>query len=508
MDLSERPITLRDGSPGVSWLTPTLHRGRILAGSFDVHVRPLTLSETPMNDSPTNVSGSSNSHARLSPSSSKQWTHCTASIAFAEANKHRIPKDSSSAFSNEGTIAHEHAANVLLNNITIDKVPEDFRPYVAAYVDHCLATVPDGISYQTEVVANLFYQPESTGTCDFAVVTDDLVVIRDLKYGAGVLVSAHENTQLAVYALSLIRMMEDLYNFQPNTVIDIGIFQPRHREAQDAEPWLTTLAELESFCKAIEYAAIQAHTGLERVQAKLPCGQRNIAAAEVLEASPMVKFHAEDGDEGSCRWCKAKAICEIRLAAAVKGMGLPDLRGEALLALLPDLSKEELKAPVDERITLAACEVMPPGDTGLMISDDYLVKIHERSKAIRRFLDDIEEHLEARALAGSPATGTKLVEGRMGNRAWANEDAADTFLKGQKLKEDERYNFKLKSPTEIEKVLAAKLKASTRTANRFAELVSRSPAKPVLALASDKRAAIAAAVDLLPDLAVEEAVDI
>ena len=45
MDLSEQPITLRDGSPGVSWLTPTTHRGRILTGVYDVNIRPLTLSE-------------------------------------------------------------------------------------------------------------------------------------------------------------------------------------------------------------------------------------------------------------------------------------------------------------------------------------------------------------------------------------------------------------------------------------------------------------------------------
>jgi 16S rRNA G1207 methylase RsmC len=81
-----------------------------------------------------------------------------------------------------------------------------------------------------------------------------------------------------------------------------------------------------------------------------------------------------------------------------------------------------------------------------------------------------------------------------------DEDAADTFLKNQKLKEAERYTFKLKSPTQVEEILAEKLKSSTRTANRFNELVSRSSAQKTLALASDKREAVAAVSEVMPDI--------
>ena len=127
------------------------------------------------------------------------------------------------------------------------------------------------------------------------------------------------------------------------------------------------------------------------------------------------------------------------------------------------------------------------------------MKIHERSKAIKSFLADVEELLEARALAGNPVPGTKLVEGRASNRAWSDETAAEVFLRGQGLKHEERFSYKLISPTQAEKLIALKDKPK-RTQSRFSELVSRSPGKPVLALADDKRPAISAAIDALPEL--------
>ncbi len=459
----------------------------------------------------TATSGSHNTHARLSPSSSKQWTNCTASLAMIEANGHLIPADTSSIYSSEGTTAHDHAANVLLKKITIDEVPEDFRPYVSLYVDHCLALVPEGVSYQVEVQAPLFYQPSSTGTCDFAVITDGLVIIRDLKYGAGVLVSADENTQLAIYAMSLIRTVEDVYDFSNETLVNIGIFQPRHREAHDAVPWVITLKELTEFCDAIEKKAMIAFGGVTAVQKKLQCGKRDHTAEEILACDTMSQFVPQDGDDGSCRWCDCKGWCQPRISFLTADVDLPRIAGADMLTLLPDLDKEELKAPVTERIEMVESEivsddVIPEFNTtsrAVFRSKEYLVRLLAKKKAITRFLDDVEEYLEALAIAGEPVEGTKLVLGREGNRAWANEEQADVFLKGQGLKQEDRYDFKLKSPTAIEKVLKDKLEKSTRTKNRFAELITRSPAKPVLALADDKREAIAAPVNMLPDLSDE-----
>jgi len=452
-------------------------------------------------DQPSGPSGSHNTHARFSPSGAHQWGHCLGSIAFIEANAHRIPKDNSTVYSKEGTDCHDWATKVFNKEITIDKVPENFRQYVADYVDHCMALVPSGSSPMVEVQVPLYYQPTKTGTADFAVVTDSRVVIRDLKFGAGVLVLADSNEQLAIYAMSLIKMFEDIYDFSPDTVVDIGIFQPRHREAQNSQPWIISLKDLETFCEAIEYAFIQASTGLARVQEKIlkdKAPKRDVSCAEILEAAPGLKFCPRDGDNGCCRFCKAKGCCDARLAAAVEGMNLPDTSGEDLLALLPDLDKKEAKETPETRIQIRAKAAGIPREA---LTDEYLVKLLECKPAIIKFLSDVEETLEARVMAGEQVPGIKIVLGRAGNRAWVNEEAADTFLKGQGLKQEDRYKFTLKSPTQMEEALKEKLTKSKRTANRFAELVSRSDPQRTIALASDKREAISAVIDALPDMA-------
>lgn len=454
-----------------------------------------------MQTTPTpGITGSSNSHARLSPSDSKRWSNCTASIAFQEANAHRVRKDNGSTYSDEGTEAHEWAAKVLLKECAIDDVPElgmlgnDLRIHVRNYVDHCLAAIPEGQSYEVEVETPLFYQPEQTGTCDFCCVTEDRIVIRDYKHGAGVLVASDSNTQLAIYAYSLAKLYEDLFVFGPETVIDIHAFQPRHREGAEQSPWVTTLADLATFCKDIEYRAIQAFTAAERVREKIGSSGRDVSPEEILEAAPMAKFHAEEGDGGSCRWCKCKAFCPKRLSAALEGLDTPEMSAEEMLAAMPDLDKDEKKLPTPERVNRTSERLGLPA-----LGDEYLVKLFSRAPAIKKFLDDVNEYLENLLLDGVEIEGCKLVLGREGNREWANEEAADTFLAGQKLSADERYTKKLISVTTAEKLLKNK-ELSGRAKSRFAELVTRSPAKQVIALADDKRPAVQCAIAAMPEV--------
>lgn len=445
------------------------------------------------------LTGSANTHARLSPSDSKRWTSCTASIAFQEANAHRIRKDDGGSYADWGTEAHEWAAQLLIKQITRDEVPVEFREVVDPYVDHCLATVPEGATYEVEVIVPLFFQPEQSGTCDFAVVTEERIVIRDLKAGAGVLVTSDSNSQLAIYAYSLVKLYEDLFVFGPDTIIDIHAFQPRHREGAEQKPWIITLADLATFCKDIEYAAIQARTGAERVREKIGAPGRDVSPEEILEAAPGLRFAPSEGDGGACRWCRCSAFCPKRLSAALDGLDTPQMSAEDMLAAMPDLEKPETKLPVEERVTLTSERL------GLSaLGDDYLVTLYRRSKAIRRFLDDIEEYLEGRLLDGEEVDGVKLVEGREGNRAWVNEDAAETFLKGQGLKMEERFDFKLKSPAVVEKLLAEKLKTVKRTATRFNGLVTRSAAKKVIALATDNRTPVLSNISVMPDVESDE----
>ncbi len=246
--------------------------------------------------------------------------------------------------------------------------------------------------------------------------------------------------------------------------------------------WAISLADLEEFCRQIEHAAIQIQEGTRRIaewKAKNPD-----AEPDLNEVAPALKFSPSTE---ACRWCPIKGRCEARANWLTEPLNTEDRSGLDLLAMLPDLSKDEKKAEPAVRINRAG-----------ILDDETLVALYAKAKGIIQWIGDVEEYLEEQALRGNPLPGTKLVMGREGNRAWADEDAADAWLKNQRLKEDQRYDFKLKSPTKIEELLADKLKTVTKTANAFAKLVTRSAAKPALALESDKRPAITAAIDSLP----------
>lgn len=426
----------------------------------------------------TPASGSHNTHSRLSPSSAKQWLNCTASIGYVKSLESRLPADNSTDYSREGTLAHDYAADVLLGKTTVLELPEDFRPHIETYVSHCHEVTPEGALVLVEQRVPLFYMPEENGTTDFMAITEDRVVVRDLKYGAGVLVYAEDNEQLAIYALSAIRSLQDdgLFLFHPATQVSIAPVQPRHREAQGVEPWELTLADLEAFCEPIQKTAdlIRSNEGLQFVPG-----------------------------EDTCRWCRAKAVCTSRARALSEAFEAPHIEGIDLLSLLPDLTKDEKKLSVEERISTALGAADP--DVLDALDDETLVKMYAATKGIASFLDDVAEYLKTKADQGQPVEGTKLVMGREGNRAWSDEETADAWLKNQGLKQEDRYDQKLKSPTKIEEALKEKLATVTRTRKRFDELVSRSAAKPVLALASDKRPAVESLVALLPDVEGENA---
>lgn len=412
---------------------------------------------TPTHPTTTGTSGSHNAHARLSPSSADRWARCTASTQFIEENADRIPPDKGSVYAEEGTKAHDYCEAVLTEKIIIDEVPLDFRPHVKFYVDHCQGLMQPGDYHFVEAKVPLFYSPEENGTCDFAIIRDGRVIIRDLKYGQGVLVEAENNAQLAIYALSFIYANNDMFDLGPDTIVDIGIVQPRHHADDPVRTWEIALGDLEhGFVPTLK------------------------EAVENIRNGTNLEFKANDK---SCKWCPAKAICQYRVTNAADPVGFD------VLADLPDLAKDEKKLPVADKIVARLG----------IFTDEDMVKLWSNRKQITSLLDDIEEYLQVRAESGNPAPGTKLVSGREGNRKWGDEDAAEKFLATTcKLKMDERFKFTLISPTQAEKLIAEKLQ-SPRAKSKFLSLVSRSDGRPVVALEDDKRPAISASVDGLED---------
>jgi hypothetical protein len=452
-------------------------------------------------------SGSHSKHSRLSPSSAKQWTNCTASIAYIKSVEDRLPKDDSSEYSREGTQAHDYATELLHNRMEIDEVPESFRQHVEAYCDHCLGLAPEGTPLYIESKVALPYMAGETGTVDFAAVSEDRIWIRDLKYGIGKLVVSEENPQMAIYAMGLIRELQDdgIYNFDVATLVDIMAHMPRHRLAENDKPWVPTLKELEDF-----YAVIESKAELILSASKKFAERENPQPDDVPDYEALgLEFAPADG---VCDWCRARAICPARINALASAFDSPECNGVDFLSFLPDLTKEEEKLPVEERIAtrlgVAAENVGIVGeDVDNFITDDRLVAIFASSPGLKGLIGDVEEYLQQRADMGQPAPGTKLVMGREGNRDWNDPEAVDKLL-APKIKAD-RFKKELISPAQaeklLEKVFGGKMpKWGARFKNLFTGYISRSPAQKKIALASDKRDAVQPALAALPDLDAEE----
>lgn len=377
-------------------------------------------------------------HHILSPSSSAQWINCTASIAFIEANADRIVPDTGSVYSEEGHVAHDLVNKVLLDprdGSLWEGVSEEMSEAVGLYVDHCLG-LGAGVRL-VETAVPLFHAPDGEGTVDFALLSPGRVDIRDLKYGVGVFVDIENNTQLAIYAMSLIDYLDamGLAEFKNSDAVSMGIVQPRYRGEEKIRVWETTVGALREFCRHILEAAALIQSGAEGV------------------FSP---------SEKACRWCDAKAICPARHEVLRVLDGMEPTAVSACVV-------EDLDAPV--------------------MNDDAVLRLVANADAIRSILNDAEQYAYDRALAGNPVEGTKLVLGKGGNRVWADDGAAEKLLKLAKVPTADRYKKSLISPAQAEKILKDFM-ANPKFKAKFDSAITRGEGRKVLALADDPRPAV------------------
>lgn len=455
-------------------------------------------------------SGSHNYHAKISASDASRWMLCTAAISYEEmfnfatsktpltkgqserlqdllqrfnvtyddARTSGYTRQNDTDYSREGTQAHDYAQALLTGTMTDDELPEKFHP-VLGYVNRC-RNFADSLEAEpfVECEVPLFYDRSETGTADYVLVTQDKVVVRDLKYGQGEKVSAAYNPQLTIYAVSVMHDLEEegLYTFHEDTEVVIDIDMPRYRgdENDPVSRWTVSYGDLSAFAETIK----QAH---------------DLAAQQDGEGQAFAP------NTKACRWCRCKAFCGAIANAALAD--LPDLDA------LPDLAVKGAAAKFkkEHKTPEAQIESVAMG----MLTPDRMVKILRALPAINLMITAIESLLKAKAYAGDPVEGTKLVVGREGNRKWADEEAAEKMLQNQGFTKEQRCDIKVISVKSAEDLLAEKLQKkspnfSPRLAKAFDTIITRSPGQPTLALEDDPRPAIAGAITDMPDMDSEE----
>lgn len=404
-----------------------------------------------MSTTPHNQRG----HSRLAPSAAARWTACTASVAFIAEQKAlgRIPEESDSKWSREGTMAHEVAEAILSGDMT--KMPENATEemigHAHAFAAYCRSHIDDEPVLEKDVP--LWYAPGDKGHVDVSgnqklkKPDDWRLHVIDYKYGAGVVVNAEENMQMAVYAASLIfDHISDPFNSDPDDDMEVWlhIYQPRSKKEDGegaASVWKTTWGALKLFAASKIDPAVEVIT--------------NPDCKHLLKFAP---------SEKACRFCPAKAVCNARTR---------------------DMLKDEGFEPFQDLVDHGSFH---PGVISEDFTDDETASgIFRNLKKARKWLDDIEEYALQRYNSGNPLPDTKMVEGK-GSREYTDEEEAKKFLCRTFGKED-AMPAKLISPAQAEK-LAAREPRSTKWINKFESLVRRVPGAPILTTTDDKRPAV------------------
>lgn len=379
-------------------------------------------------------------HSVISPSSAHRWLRCPGSVALCAD----MP-ETSSAYAEEGTKAHDLAARLLVaeqdSARLASEAGDEMLGYVLRYTQAVDAAAQGGVLYVEQRVdlSDALGTPETFGTADAVVLHDTELQVHDLKYGRGVRVDAEENEQLMLYALGALKEYELLGAFER---VRLFIHQPRLEHVSE---WTITIDDLKAWGVATQSKAALALSTLEPL-ANLP-----LAAGEK-----------------QCRFCSAKATC-------------PALAEKVHAEVVAEFDYLAPPAGVEESIKAVSSH-----------GDDRLAGHMQAVDLVEMWCKAVREEAFRRLAAGEEVPGYKLVEGRRGARAWTSDEDAETTLKSMRLKVEEMYDLKLISPTSAEKLSKAGT-IGPRQWPKLQSLIAQPPGKPSVAPENDKRPAISLA---------------
>lgn len=243
-------------------------------------------------------------HAFLSPSASDRWLECPASVRMEE----KIGKgnDKGSVYAQEGTDAHT-LCEVFVRSTMLDTGSEEIKGELARTVswirekygeDVTKEMLTHAAGYAQFLSVRMRHHPVRTllleqrlktpiprcwGTSDAVIVSLKEIEIVDLKYGAGIPVSALSNSQLMLYALGALEAFDGLLGTLET--VTMSIYQPRiTADPNRITTWSLSAGELRAW------------------------GER---ARVVAEEALGDDAHFSPGEK-TCRWCPASGRCDAQ----------------------------------------------------------------------------------------------------------------------------------------------------------------------------------------------------
>lgn len=401
------------------------------------------------------------SRISLSPSGASRWLNCTASPGFIADNSHLIPKEEAPEYTTDGIKAHQLAAEwLLLGKVKADDFPDiEMLRFTSAYATFVKSSIDERDVLEVENKVDLFYMPGRHGYVDAAILHNQRVVVIDLKYGEGISVNAFENSQLAIYARSLIEERRGQFDFNVSTEVQIAIYQPRVFRGEKISWWKITLGELIHFTDRIAGTAKLIQDERENHDGAELLGMDHNPADYGLEFFP---------DDDICRFCPASAFCTAKASWLLGDLDILDeLANGGELEFEEDTEEfllgVERTEPLDPG-TLPAPETLPPHVRAALVA---------KGPALIKWINRLQSYSMSMLATGKKdeVPGFKLIAGRPGNRYWNDEKEALRLLR-QRLSAEERTITKLISPAQAEERLKG-VELSTVFRNKLDAVTSK-----------------------------------
>ena len=382
-------------------------------------------------------------HAVVTASGFERWSHCTAAPRYEE----QFPDGETTVYAAEGTLAHavcelygrkkftimstrkfnSELKKLKENELWQDEMIKTAEVYVNFLTEKAMSSVAAPRVFFEIRVDLSDYIPEGFGTCDCAMVCDDVLRITDYKHGKGVPVSSIENGQMRLYALGALKQLYPIFGDTIQRVCT-AIVQPRITE--DVTEEYLTVDELRAWGETVKPKAQAAFLGTG-------------------------EFCAGDW----CRFCKGKAECRAR-AEYYAGFS------------------RYIDAPIAGRMDSG---VDPAYYNEPALSDAEIGALLKEAEGLAAWYADLQDYARDAILAGRIIPGYKVVEGRQ-VRAFKDTDRALEIMRGEGYDDAMLYERKPLTLAQLEKLTGKK-----RFAEIMADNITWPRGKPTLVTMDDKR---------------------
>jgi hypothetical protein len=366
---------------------------------------------------------------KFRPSYSTTTLHCPGSLLASLS-----APDSAGWAAAEGTLFHRVIAEwqmtgerpdyLLGQEFTIDNHQVTVDEEMFVHAEACLeryADIPGQPQLEVRVdISSLTPIPGQSGTADRVHVYPGTVEIIDWKYGKGVQVFANWNTQLLCYAMGVVDKFGDEFLVER---IRIHIAQPR---LDHFDVWEISREDLELWAV---WAKAQWGWAWQEGAPRIPSGK-------------------------ACQWCRVRIDCPAR---------------QVMLERVVEDTFEEVVTPLEQQQAVVASP-KPSPPPSVTLSTARLAWVYQYRRTMELWFKEIGEELIRRGQEGEDVSPWKVVEGRQGNRAWADESEAATAIAKLGVSP---WADALATPAEIER--------------RLAHVgIRKKPAKEFLALYTDR----------------------